>query len=318
MKQISAILISLSFIFFFAYSCKNPVSTKNVEKALCPRNVYSRNGVETVYYYNFEAKEGEVDPTSKKLYSVERYDSLGNVIYYKGGYYPSVAGVDFSTFHYEVRSELDLSWDAEYTYKLEYNDTVFVKASLFDGDGNYIARVEQFVKDNSVIDSVFVRDRLIYVRKAFKDVKGRDSLILSYDNKYDRDLSLAEEERYSYVTSGNSVRTDYVRKSRDFDYKRTHKFETTKGSYETHYNESGQLIKGDYGGIWTSYTYDERGFNIESITGNDYRKTKTLYKSTFYDNGLYKNGYTYADMTVCTSYSEFEYTFYPYSQAVLE
>ena len=213
MKQISAILISLSFIFFFAYSCKNPVSTKNVEKALCPRNVYSRNGVETVYYYNFEAKEGEVDPTSKKLDSVERYDSLGNVIYYKGGYYPSVAGVDFSTFHYEVSSELDLSWDAEYTYKLEYNDTVFVKASLFDGDGNYIARVEQFVKDNSVIDSVFVRDRLIYVRKAFKDVKGRDSLILSYDNKYDRDLSLAEEERYSYVTSGNSVRTDYVRKS---------------------------------------------------------------------------------------------------------
>ena len=318
MKKISFILLPFLYIISFAFSCKSNVSSKNDDRVLCPRNVYSRNGVETVYSYSYEAKEGEVDPTSKTLSSVEKYDSLGNVIYYKGRYYPSVKGVDLSTYHNEVRSELDLSWNTEYTYKLEYSDTVFVKASIFDSDGNYIARVEQIADGGVVNDSVYVRDRLIYVRKSFKDVKGRDSLILSFDNEYDRDLSLSEEERCSYITSGSVERTDYVRKSRDFFYQRNHKYETTKGSYERQYNERGQIIKGDYGGIWTSYTYDERGFNVETITGNDYRKTKTLQKATYYDNGLCKNNYSYADMTVCTSYSEFEYSFYPYSPAILE
>ena len=317
MKQRFVFFVLLILLGLIVISCNNQPSSKAESPSLCPRNEYSRNGVETVYHYEYKTKEGVVDEFSKKLSSIEKYDSLGNVIYYKGNYYPNLHGVDISTYHYEVRRELDLPWDSEYTYKMEYSDTVFVKASLFDGSGKYIARVEQHCDGNTVNDSVYVRDRLIYVRNKWKDVSGRDSLIVSYDNEYDRKLSLAEEERLSYTKSGNVEITNYVTKSRDFLYSLNHRYETSKKSYQSSYDEKGRLVKSDYGTIWAEQTYDERGFVVETITGNKNEKNKTLYKATYYDNGLIKNSYGYADMTVCTSYSEYEYDFYPYSRTIL-
>lgn len=282
-------------------------------RALCPRNVYSRNGVDSVYHYTFDTKEGEVDMTSKRLYSVEQYDSLGNVIYFKGGHFPAIIGFDIATYHYEIRDELNLPWNTTYTYKMEYKDSTLIKASMFDDNGKYIARIEEYVKDNMVEDSVYVRDRLIYVKHIVKDKDGRDSISLSYDNKYGSQLKLAEEKKSKYSMNNNVLREDFVLKSRSFLYEYDHKYEKTEGIYELTYDERGQLIKSDYGGYVTSYVYDEKGNNIECTTYSDYRKTKTLYKSDFNDNGLTKNSFTFADMTICESYSEYEYVFYPYS-----
>ena len=110
-----------------AFSCNNSPKSNGGSPARCQRNVYSKNGVETVYHYSYNTKEGVVDESSKYLYYMQKYDSLGNLVYYKGKYYPSLQDVDVSTYHYEIRNELDLSWDAKYTYKMEYNDTVFTK-----------------------------------------------------------------------------------------------------------------------------------------------------------------------------------------------
>ena len=315
MMKHSVFTISLLFILGLSmFSCKSNISKEDTQ-ALCPRNVYSRNGVETMYHYSFDTKEGVVDELSKKLFAVEKYDSLGNLIYYKGEHFPSLLGVDIVTYHYDIREELDLPWSTKYTYKMEYLDTIFTKASLFDDEGKYIARIEQHSKGNVVEDSVYVRDRLIFVSHIFKDTEGRDSVVLAYDNEFGKNLKLKEEERNTYVKNDTVLTQYYIRKSRDFLYNYNHKYETTKGVYVNTYNKKGQLLKGDYGGYVTTYTYDDRGFQVESVSSSDYRKTKHLSKNTYYDNGLLKNSYGYADMTICESYSEYEYDFYPYSKS---
>lgn len=312
MKRIF-VLVMLLLLGLTLCSCNSDSSLKKEVQTLCPRNVFSRNGVDTVYHYSFDTKEGEVDMSSKKLYSIEQYDSLGNVIYYKGGYYPAIKGLDIVTYHYEIRDELNLPWNTTYTYKMEYRDSSLLKASMFDDNGKYVARIEKYVKDNVVEDSVYVRDRLIYVQHIVKDIEGRDSISRSYDNKYGNQLKLAEEKKSKYSQNGNVLREDFIRKSRSFLYEYDHKYDTSEGHYELSYDGIGRLIKSDYGGYVTTYTYDDKGNTIETITYSDYRKTKTLVKNDFYENGLTKSSYTFADMTICESYSEYEYVFYPYS-----
>ena len=294
------------------FSCKNNANSKETVHMLCPRNIYSRNGVEIVYHYSYGTKEGEIDFSSKELYSIEKYDSLGNIIYYKGSYYPSITDVALSTYHYEIRKELDLPWNTTYTYKMEYQDTTFLKASLFDTEGTYIARIEKSIKENVVHDSVYVRDRLIYVKHIFKDVEGRDSLILSYD-EYRRKITLVEEEQKVYSKNGNTIREDYITKTKDIISRNPNKFDIRKGFSEFTYDEQGRVVAQNHGRIKRYAKYDERGFIVESIIENDFEKSKSLYKSTYYNNGLLKNSSGYADMSILESYSEYEYNYYKYS-----
>ena len=290
-------------------SCNSTVSSNAEQASLCPRNVYSRNGVVAVCRYSYSTKEGIIDTSSKILDTIEKYDSLGNVIYYKGPHYPKIDGVDFFDYHYEIRDELDLSWDATYTYKMEYNDTVFTKASLFDDEGKYIARIEQCVEGNRVADSIYIRNSVIYVRHTFRDKEGRDSLKISYDNEGYQELSFAEEEKHIYRMVGNVLIDDRIIKSRDLFFNINHKYTTSKGHGELTYDADGRLVKQVYGKLRTELKYDERGFVTESILSDEYNNSKTLTKSEYYDNGLLKNSYRYADMTICESYIVYEYTY---------
>lgn len=307
------VLLFLFVILIFP-SC-NIAPVASLSPSLCQRNVYSRNGVDSVLTYEYNAKEGVIDMSSKTLQSLVRYDSLGNITYYRGKYYPSI--VDFADFvyHYEIRDELDLPWDMVYSYKMDYTDSTLNKASVFDESGRYIARIEESRHGNKVEDSVYVSNKVIYVRHIFKDTEMRDSVTVSYDNNYSRQLSLAEEEKSSFRKEGNTVYEKSIYKSRDIFFRQNHKYESHSSEYATTYDDYGRVIKivNLRDGGTTVYNRNENGQILETTTEMSYGNY--LYKHEYYENGLEKCSYRYQDGNVLLSYTEYEYSFHPYSKS---
>ena len=271
MEKIIVNSISLLLLSASIFSCVRNRAT-NETNSLCPRNVYSRNGVDSVMTYSFSTKEGQIDRNSKTLYSIERFDSLGNLIYYKGKDYPSVFDDAISDCHYQIIRVLDIGYDAISVYKIEYSDTVMMNAAYFNTDGKYVARIEHKKKDNQVTDSVFVYGRLCYVSLRYLDTQGRDSLRYEYDDEYSSKLELASQSNRTYEQLNDSTIRDYRKmKHREFQFRKNHKY----------YESSFYIDNRD-----SHYEYDERG--------------------------LLQREFEYQDKTICKGYSEYEYTYHTY------
>ena len=293
-------------------ACAQPKPVQSIP--LCDRNEYSRNGVACEMVYQYTATNGEFDLSSKTLYSTEKYDSLGNVIYYKGKDSPLCV----SYAHYSaIRNALYEHKNDMFTYKMEYKDTVLTKVALFNESGEYFARIEHFIAGNEVTDSAYVLNRLVFVQKTFLDKQGRDSLRLTYNTENSMRVELAEKEESSYTDTEKGVQKETcIQYSRGYDYSRTHKFEKRTSTIERRFDEKGRLIYLNINGrSIQSITFDESGLKSECVAERRYsnEQTKSLYVTERYENGLRNMETLYADMTIPQRKTVHEYEFFTYS-----
>lgn len=296
-------------------SCSSNTQKQNNLVPLCQRNVFSRNGVSVSRMYSYKAKEGELDLSSKTLYATCKYDSLGNLVYYKGKNtltilaYNQIKAIEDALYSKPNRESI--------TYKMEYKDTNLIKVVLFDEKGDYFARIECKKDKYHREDSVYVNNRLVHVRKSIFDVNGRDSLCLEYEGKSWGDVELSEQKEYSYsLLEDGTIRQTVVFYSKGYDYSSKKKFDKTTTVSDSKYDDKGRLIfLSTDDRITQSIVYDESGLNYENVFESKYGTNKRvgLYKTECFENGLIKSQTTYQDKTILTEKTEYEYEFYPYS-----
>lgn len=309
-------LILPLFLLLASNAC-NQNASSHIHKELCPRNEYSQNGVQTVRRYDYSSKNGEIDLSSRSLYYTEQYDSLGNLIYYKGKDSPASVIYNYKS---AIRDEMDYNphKNDTFTYKMFYNDTTLIRTSLFDEAGEYFAKIEHFENPEYVSDSVYYKNRLVYVRSVIKDSFGRDSIECEYNNKYSiLKLELDSEKLHSYTLLEDGIlRDNIVIRSRGYDYSSTHRFHSSTMVSETKNDENGYLIYYSINGnIIINITYDKEYLYSESIQTETYSNSHRQLKYTTerYPNLLIKEQNTYDDLTIFSSRSEYEYDYYPYS-----
>ena len=321
MKRIATVLM-LAMLVVFA-SCKEERKTNTNVPVLCDRNEYSRNGVDSVYEYRYSTKDGVIDSSSKVLYSVRQYDSLGSVIYYKGKGSPIIPRIhDFIHCHLRIMDEYcksqgtlpysETAMKFVSTYKFDYIDTLLTKISYFNSDGDYYARIDHFDNGKSVADSLYINGKLSYALLQFYDEQGRDSLWLRYDDEVSSNLSFLWQVGFSYEQLNDSIVREYRRqKYRGWDYKKTHRYQTSSSYNDVTYNDEGKMVYAinKTGDSYSRYSYDSRGFKTESVSVSGYLKTKDRSVFEYNDYGLLLREYEYVDMTVLDEVIEYKYTY---------
>lgn len=290
-----------------ALSCKNAAEVK--EAPLCQRNEFSKNGVDSVREFTYTAKLGKIDPNTRKLYATYKYDSLGNLVYYKGGnplvFIPYVYVETIRDYYYTPKTE-------PFTYKLDYVDTILNKIAVFDNNGDYIARIQHFESVGYKSDSIFVNNTLGFIKETFLNTDGKDSITISYKPSL-KGIEIQErvENSYSHIEDGLERITTRIT------------------------NKDGSVLIID-----SDVKFDERGRNVYAKTDflegtatfsddgllEEYNRESHLLGKTEisrevierYKNGLIKVKKEYSDRTIESGKKEYSYTFYPYSKAILE
>ena len=313
MKKFYLFLTLFLFCLLTGISCKN-AKTNNETDLLCQRNVYSRNGVESVLTYDFSIIENEIDLQSKKLHSIERYDSLGNLIYYKGESYPYHLYEAFGASHDAILEGLGLPLYSGIisTYKFDYSDSTLRAIAYINEKGDCPARVVHKEDDSSLIDSVFIHDQLYYVHQILKDTRGRDSVDITYDRKYTVDMILESEIRSTYTQINDTTEREcYSYKDRDDDFGATNrKYNTSSDFVDRFYDSHGRMV-----GYTTSdggsriLSYGKFGLESNEIRSPFLGNILTIYE---YDRRGLLMKETTMDNSILQDYNEYEYSFYPY------
>lgn len=308
------LFLSSMLIVLAVMSCKN--ATEVNEVPLCQRNVFSKNGVDTVKVYKYEGKMGEIDFNSKHLDEILVFDSLGNVVFYEGD------GSDFfkpSSYCYEIGAYLERYLDRRFVLKPEYSDTSLIKVSVFEKSGEYIARIEHVETAIEKNDKIYVKDLQIFENKVLLDRNGRDSICYVYKlHKGKLQLEEKTENKYAVLEDGTE-RNSWISYYRDIF--NPSKFETITGFLEELRDEKGRRVSLNASDkLKGSFSYSEDGLFEEEIFQNLFEgKNKTdKWVSQYYKNGLLKIKTKYSDMTIASEQIEYEYSFYPYSKAILE
>lgn len=277
---------------------------------------YRKNRVKEAVKYSFGTKEGEVDRSTKEWISTTRFDSLGNVVYFKGKEEPELE--NFYNFNHDIRDELNLDWHSVLVYKMEYvKDTCLYKTAVFNDKGMYVAKIEHFATPNSIVDSVYVYNALCYVKRIDYDSLGRKSLEVIHDNLYTSDLSLKSRSSWKYSTiDEHTVRINYDDEYRDIFDPTQSKYRSVSSQFDRKYNDAGRIIyQIDESGHDEYFsTYNKDGFKIEYIHKNtnpdSIFKGSKRFTTTYYNNNLIRSKSVYSDMAILTSYSEYEYKYY--------
>lgn len=317
-------------------SCSNTVEIKE----LCQNNVFSINGVDTLFVYEYGVKNGQVDSTTKKLRYKQKYDSLGNIIYYNGKYYPDLYNVGLTDFRFGVLGAYIESSGRPLTYKIEYQDTIPTIISIFNENGDYVARLEHHVTDTIITDSIYDKNGLIGRKEIKFDNKGRIVYEAVYDDEDSKGkITLKSRESTTYTDEGNKTTRISETIERDFFKRSIHGYKTSKFVSESCLNEKGQIVN-----ISSTYSDDEIKYNevskVVEITGIhklENKKYKIQYKylpngyiwqmtvmqgsskqfhsvkHENYSNNLNKSETKLIDNNICDGYTEWVYTFYPYS-----
>lgn len=317
-------------------SCSNTVETKE----LCQNNVFSINGVDTLFVYEYGVKNGQVDSTTKKLKYKQKYDSLGNIIYYNGEYYPDLYNVGLTDFRFGVLGKYIESSGRPLTYKIEYQDTIPKIVYIFNENGDYVARLEHNVTDTIITDSIYDKNGLIGRKEIKFDKKGRIVYEAIYDDEYSKGkITLEKRESTTYTDEGNKTTSISETIERDFAYKFNHKYENSKFVSETWHNEKGQIAKvsntyfyyeikyneasqkeeileidkSDNSKCIIQYEYFSNGYILNRTILKDGNRQHHSIKHENYSNNLNKCETKLIDNNICNGYTEWVYTFYPYS-----
>lgn len=322
MKRISFIVSGLLLLM---WGCNNENAIK--DKPLCPRNEYSRNGVDTVKVYTYKATMGKIDPSSRKLVEVYKYDSLGNVVYYRGNNPLFSSFNSLSLDKIKKASYLSDLKTEDISVHFEYIDTTLLKIMLFNKEGRYFARIQHSVSPSCIEDSIYVNRALTLINRTMLNKEGKDSVIYEYTYSNDREnLESKSEYFYSQLEDGTH-RTHILIQYKGSFYEKDKKMQKTEVACNTRFDEKGrpiyqyQTMEG-LQDVVGHLTYSDDGLSTEIITNAkstvfdekyNYREVKNKYK-----NGLPKDELTYQDMTIEDSKKEYKYTFYPYSKSSVE
>lgn len=288
-------------------SCKNKTEVKNAQ--LCQRNEFSKNGVDSVREYKYSAKMGKIDPSTKTLYATYKYDSLGNLVYFKGKdplvFIPYEYVETIRNYYYEPKTE-------PFTYKLDYTDTILNKIAVFDNSGDYIARIQHFDSDGYKSDSIFVNNHLEFIKESYLNTEGKDSLIISYKTS-PKGMIIENREEHLYSRLENGLERREV-KTTSKDGSQLNLYFDVKS------DEKGRMVYGESDWIVATATYSDNGL-VEEYN----RETHLLGKTEIsrevierYKNGLIKVKKEYSDKTIESGKTDYSYSFYPYSKAILE
>lgn len=299
----------LSVFVLFTACTNTPVCVEG--DRLCSRNEYSINGVASYTSYEYRAKEGEIDFSSQQLYEFEKFDSLGNVIYHNGQYYPNIEHGEMSNYHYAIRDAVGLSIGAKISYKLQYVDSTLSSIFAFDEDGDYIGRVEHTEKGRYYVDSVYSRSGLIYIRELYTNINGRDSVSLDYQKGKGNVMYLAEKNTYTYTSVNDSTE---IREWKMYEppYGSTKIRLYLEDNTTDIYNKNGDLISRCSDSMNIHREINDAHKPLSITTYNNNRKSTRYTEFTYNELGLEISSKIYID-GVLDIVHENQYTFYDYS-----